>query len=301
MLVSLQSSREFSMMAVSSAQAPIRQTDGQYVPRHKHHLSGGLLRVEGGAMTNRVCLVSRNEISREGLAHFLRSEQFDVFCSVATIEDIPDSSTAPPFLAVIDEPKAARQQAVVESLKTLFANAKVVILANRFDLDAMVSCFRTGAEGYIVNAMKSQPLMTALRLVSLGEKVMPSDLVEALEHRQFSGPSPVLLQNEIVNANLSPRERDVLCGLMAGYPNKSIARQLDVCEATVKVHVKAILRKLKVRNRTQAAIWASHNGIAESPTVQASGDVPHPHWSADNSVSHLRALERNEILQFAKQ
>jgi two-component system nitrate/nitrite response regulator NarL len=192
-----------------------------------------------------------------------------VLCATATAEDIPDSSTASPFLAVVDEPRVARQQAVVERLKAHFSNAKIVILADRFDFDAVVSCFRAGAEGYIVNAMKSQPLMTALRLVSLGEKVMPSDLVEELEHRQFSTSSPVLPQNEIVNANLSPRERDVLCGLMAGYPNKSIARQLDVCEATVKVHVKAILRKLKVSNRTQAAIWASHNGIADSQDGQA--------------------------------
>jgi two-component system nitrate/nitrite response regulator NarL len=220
-------------------------------------------------MTNRVCLVGRNEISREGLAHLLRSEAFEVLCSAATTEDIPESSTAPPFLAVVEEPRVARQQALVEGLKTHFANAKVVILADRFDFDAVVSCFRAGAEGYIVNAMKSQPLLTALRLVSLGEKVMPSDLVEALERRQVSGPAPILPEHETVNANLSPRERDVLCGLMAGYPNKAIARQLDVCEATVKVHVKAILRKLKVRNRTQAAIWASHNNIAESPVAQA--------------------------------
>jgi two-component system nitrate/nitrite response regulator NarL len=224
---------------------------------------------EGGPMTNRVCLVSPNEISREGLAHLMRSEHFDVFCSLATTDDIPDSSTASPFLAVVDEPNAGRQQTVVEDIQTHFANAKVVVLADRFDLGAVVACFRAGAQGYIVNAMKSEPLMAALRLVSLGEKVMPSGLVEALEHQQLSSPSPLHAQNETVNANLSPRENDVLCGLMAGYPNKSIARQLNVCEATVKVHVKAILRKLKVRNRTQAAIWASHNGIAESSFLPA--------------------------------
>ena len=62
-------------------------------------------------------------------------------------------------------------------------------------------------------------------------------------------------------AKLSVRERDVLCCLMAGYSNKVIARELDVCEATVKVHVKAILRKLDVSNRTQAAMWASTRGF----------------------------------------
>lgn len=51
---------------------------------------------------------------------------------------------------------------------------------------------------------------------------------------------------------------------MAGYSNKLIARRLVVCEATVKVHVKAILRKLNVNNRTQAAIWASSRGISDA-------------------------------------
>lgn len=221
-------------------------------------------------MTNCVCLVSRNEISREGLAHFLRSEHFDVFVSAASCEDIPESLTNSSFLVVVDEPKVPDQPIVVETIQTNFINAKVVILAERFDLDAMVACFRAGAQGYIVNAMRSQPLMTALRLVSLGEKVMPSDLVETLGHRQFSGPSSISAENEILNANLSPRERDVLCCLMAGYPNKSIARQLEVCEATVKVHVKSILRKLKVSNRTQAAIWASHNGLSDVDVPQNS-------------------------------
>ena len=49
--------------------------------------------------------------------------------------------------------------------------------------------------------------------------------------------------------------------LLLGHPNKVIARRLEISEATVKVYVKAILRKLRVRNRTQAAIWAFNNGI----------------------------------------
>ena len=69
---------------------------------------------------------------------------------------------------------------------------------------------------------------------------------------------------ELGSLSAAARERDVLGCLMAGYSNKVIARELDVCEATVKVHVKAILRKLDVSNRTQAAIWASTRGFANS-------------------------------------
>jgi two-component system nitrate/nitrite response regulator NarL len=63
---------------------------------------------------------------------------------------------------------------------------------------------------------------------------------------------------------LSDRERCILNCLIAGDSNKTIARKIDIAEATVKVHVKAILRKVRVQNRTQAAIWAMSNGLSIS-------------------------------------
>jgi two-component system nitrate/nitrite response regulator NarL len=61
---------------------------------------------------------------------------------------------------------------------------------------------------------------------------------------------------------LSEREIDVLRGLMVGASNKAIARVLKITEATVKVHLRAVLRKIRVNNRTQAAIWATNNSAA---------------------------------------
>ena len=62
--------------------------------------------------------------------------------------------------------------------------------------------------------------------------------------------------------HLSEREAQMLDGLVKGHPNKVIARACDITEATVKVHMKSILRKIRVDNRTQAAIWAMANGYA---------------------------------------
>ena len=64
------------------------------------------------------------------------------------------------------------------------------------------------------------------------------------------------------NTNLSDRETEILRQLVLGEANKVISRHLSISEATVKVHIKAILRKLRVLNRTQAAIWAINHGIA---------------------------------------
>ncbi len=67
-----------------------------------------------------------------------------------------------------------------------------------------------------------------------------------------------LLRNAGMHS-LSPREAEILRSLMRGEPNKVIARKLDVTEATIKVHVKAILRKVGAANRTQAALWATEH------------------------------------------
>ena len=82
---------------------------------------------------------------------------------------------------------------------------------------------------------------------------------------------------------ISDRERHILHNLLAGHSNKMIARQLNISEATVKVHMKAVLRKLNVRNRTQAAMWAVANGFSDS---SASRSPP--------SSAHLQPLSTPE-------
>jgi DNA-binding CsgD family transcriptional regulator len=72
---------------------------------------------------------------------------------------------------------------------------------------------------------------------------------------------PILLPTEDRTTQLlSPREKSIMQCLIEGASNKTIARKIDIAEATVKVHVKAILRKIRVHNRTQAAIWGMNNG-----------------------------------------
>src|SRR5260370_39172065 len=79
--------------------------------------------------------------------------------------------------------------------------------------------------------------------------------------------------------HLSAQERRILQSLVEGNSNKVIARKIDIAEATVKVHLKAILRKIKVHNRTQAAIWAVNNKSHAEPrrvaTLNGSGAFAH--------------------------
>jgi two-component system nitrate/nitrite response regulator NarL len=75
---------------------------------------------------------------------------------------------------------------------------------------------------------------------------------------------------------LSPREKVILRCITEGASNKHIARKLDIAEANVKVHVKALLRKIRVQNRTQAAVWGLSNGFHIQPEVDGGLCSPSP-------------------------
>ena len=187
-----------------------------------------------------------------------------------------EADLAPDISVVLDLPEQAARLEAIEEIAAAYPAAKIAVLVEQFDMDMLLECFDAGVDGYIVKSMNSQPLITALRLVTLGQKVLPSELADVLGKHGFDHASPNNdLEHEMDDAKLSSRERDVLCCLMAGYPNKVIARELDVCEATVKVHVKAILRKLDVSNRTQAAIWASTRGFSHHH-LSNSQNAPEP-------------------------
>lgn len=214
-------------------------------------------------MTSDLCLVSLHDISREGLHRILSSDGFNIVISCRNVSRIVEAGIDPDCSIVIDLQDHDLQMEAIRAVGAAYPAAKIAVLVEQFEMGGLVECFDSGVSGYIVKSMSSQPLTTALRLVTLGQKVLPSELADVLSRHNLDHVMPEGdLEHEMEDANLSARERDVLCCLMAGYSNKVIARELDVCEATVKVHVKAILRKLDVSNRTQAAMWASTRGFS---------------------------------------
>lgn len=216
-------------------------------------------------MTQPVVLISPNAIAREGLSRIIASADFTIVSSAPDVSEIDWESCEDEVLAVLDSGHNPQQAGMISEVLTINPRARCVVLVDEFDYDGMVQCFEQNAQGYIVKDMPCSPLITSLQLASLGEKIVPSSLIEVVLRQSTYPLSAQTDSQQIDRANLSQREMDVLCCLTAGYPNKLIARQLDVSEATVKVHVKAILRKLKVGNRTQAAMWGTSRGICANP------------------------------------
>jgi two-component system nitrate/nitrite response regulator NarL len=139
-------------------------------------------------------------------------------------------------------------------------------LADQFDIRFITSGYAGGVHGFCLTTDTSDVLAKYLELVMAGEIVIPAAVIRAVADMAPSQREPVhetdvLASNsvDLETCRLSVRERQILRCLKVGAPNKVIARKLTITEATIKVHVKAILRKIGVSNRTKAAMWAYQN------------------------------------------
>jgi len=199
-------------------------------------------------------------ILREGLHRILSESSFHVALSTKNISDVWSASEKNNMecsVIIVDETIIKADEEVYGCLHKYLPEVAIVVLADAFEFEPMVNAFRGGVSGYIIKDIAPEPLIESLRLVALGEKVMPSEMAMFLGTRSY----PVGWSTQLANVNLSEREVQVLQLLILGAANKVIGRELGICEATVKVHVKAALRKLHVSNRTQAAIWAVQHGL----------------------------------------
>jgi len=217
-----------------------------------------------------IALVGRTPIVREGLSHILPQGGFEIVCSVestdALIASIGQRHTELDLI-LIENPDPQAIAAEVKALHAPFPDARVVIIADLFDCGVLFEAIRAGVDGFIVADMSFECLIESLKLVAMGERLLPSQLADNL---------PIYLSNldqvspgaDLAGPNLSPREVEIMRCLVTGCANKSIARLLEISEAAVKVHVKAVLRKIPVSNRTQAAIWAAHHGLTAYSEAQ---------------------------------
>lgn len=209
-----------------------------------------------------IVIISHNTIVREGLRRIVEERDFTVTQSVDAIAKVRSdiAQTAGIFILLIDSNDPSFQVEDVRTMKSRHPDMRVVLLSDSFEFDTMVKAFRLGAHGYIVKELACEPLIISLQLIAANEKVMPSQLAEELP-THASDFYPANSNKTLESAELTDREVEILRCLIMGCPNKVISRHLGISEATVKVHVKAILRKLQVQNRTQAAIWAVNHGV----------------------------------------
>ncbi len=223
-------------------------------------------------------IIESNTMLREGLVRVLSEATKATFFGFASLEELASKPpTAQPELLLVDFSIATDTAAQgVESLRQLYSDAAIVVLAPTYLHTQLVAAIRAGASGYILTDTNCETLIKSLELILLGERVIPRPAIEILMAKEVAG-MPALPATLFPPKTLSTREVDILKGLSNGMSNKIIARQWGISEATVKVHVKSILRKIHARNRTEAARWAWHHGVLhQSRTADDLPQLPSP-------------------------
>jgi two-component system nitrate/nitrite response regulator NarL len=222
----------------------------------------------------RIGIIAPNELVRAGIRGILSDRAFDVRAGASTIADLANALSGDkiPHIILIDDVLTDIEQQIGRA-REVFPEARLALFLNDFNMEEVIRSVEAGVDGVLTKELSCGQLAGVLKLIALGQRIVPPQFVDALVH--MSRP-PASSDWEIARAGvtLSDREIETLECLVAGDANKVIGRRLNITETTVKVHVKAILRKLRVANRTQAAIWAVMRGL--DPVTTASGHQPSP-------------------------
>lgn len=245
-------------------------------------------------------LIGKSVLLREGLSRILRTANFRIQGSVSCANDLIPSTLQrhqPLFLIVHTGNDFDSTVDQIELLREHYPNGRIAIVADHYRLSELVSAFRAGANGYLLDVTTCDAFIKSIELVMIGQTIFLPALLSFARNAESASlgeieprrenDRAILLKKEDATAEeatapqLSPREKTILRCLIEGDTNKCIARKIDIAEATVKVHVKAILRKIRVQNRTQAAIWAMNNGplthskdTSSSPAISEAGERP---------------------------
>ena len=150
---------------------------------------------------------------------------------------------------------------VLKRLRDTDQTMPVAMLTTSTDERDLIAALQAGAQGYLLKDMEPEELITALKDILAGRTVVAKELTGILARVVQGGHED--RRAPVAFSDLTPREREILCQLAEGRSNKGIARILGITDGTVKLHVKAILRKLAVHSRVEAAVIAVEKDLCE--------------------------------------
>ena len=137
---------------------------------------------------------------------------------------------------------------LIKKIKDKFPNARIVVLSSHEGDVDIQRALEAGAQGYVAKGIVREELLETIRSVHAGKRRLPAAVAQKLTEHMADEP-------------ISPRELEVLSLMAAGKRNKEIAGELSIAEDTVKMHVRNILSKLQVNDRTEAVTIALRRGI----------------------------------------
>jgi two-component system, NarL family, nitrate/nitrite response regulator NarL len=220
-------------------------------------------------------IVTRRVLQREGIASLLQRSRYKVVGVAAGPAELPLTCcpTGQRALAIVgvDRQNGDLDDAAesIRLLRTLMPDGKVVLVVETNGPIELRRVLTLGPDACVFNLGSRDTLIKVLELaftdqrVFVFDKSIPTTTKSDDEFTDSSLPLDSFRLRIGAQATLSSREHEVLCYLAQAKSNKVIARLCKISEATVKAHLKSILRKTNTQNRTQAAIWAIEHGFRD--------------------------------------
>ena len=217
-------------------------------------------------MNERILLIDDHTLFRAGLSDLLTRRKIEVVASVGEgTEGLQIAGKEELDIVLLDMRMPEMDGiSVLKKLKEAHPDLPVAMLTTSSDESDLVGALRNGAQGYLLKDMEPDDLVVALREIISGKTVVAPDLAAVLASAVQAENQPKV-EKEDPFAILTPREFEILTLLAEGQSNKVIARNLGISDGTVKLHVKAILRKLNISSRITAAVMAVEHGVKKSP------------------------------------
>ncbi len=213
----------------------------------------------------KVLIVDDHALFRAGLQSLLERRGIEVITASDGQRGIIRALKEKPDVVLLDlrMPDLCGVEVLRQLRAKLFDQPVVILTTSENDKDVADS-LRAGASGYLLKNMDPDQLVAVLSDIVKGRTVVDPSLAALLADLVKQGTSDAE-QPATPFEKLTARELEILCHLAEGQSNKVIARHLDISDGTVKLHVKAILRKLDVHSRVEAAVMAVEHGIRYRP------------------------------------
>jgi len=226
-----------------------------------------------GSSMYRIVIADDHGLYRRGLrlallAGIPNAEIFEASCFDAVVNLLEEQASIDLAILDLNMPGLVNQE-VLSDVLSAYPDTRFAIVSGDDSRSEILTALSIGLHGYIVKSQKDEEVVLAVNEILAGRIYVPSLLSRTSADQRAYAALPSV-KNPIRQrmgssdlGRLTSRQRDVLKLMAEGYSNKEIARNLDIAEATTKIHAAAILRELGVRNRTEAAVllqtWMSRN------------------------------------------
>jgi len=199
-------------------------------------------------------MVDDHPLLRKGLRQLLEFEdELEIVAEASSgAEAIKLAEESDPDLITLDlNMQGMDGLETLRALRSIGISARILMLTVSDNDEDVVEAIRSGADGYLLKDMEPDELVDKIKEASLGKMVMSEKLTEVLA---TALRKPEKKSGNLISS-LTSREYEILKLIAKGLSNKLIARELDISDGTVKVHVKHLLKKLNLKSRVEAAVW----------------------------------------------